>query len=105
MSYVVTSLLVLPTAIILMSQIGIGDGRPGLAFTLTSVTVIVLAGTNIFGGRGSFIGVIAAGILVAQILGAPTFLGLSGAWGYWLPGLITVGAAILYARLRSIRKA
>lgn len=105
MSYVVTSLLVLPTAIILMSQIGIGDGRPGLAFTLTSVTVIVLAGTNIFGGRGSFIGVIAAGILVAQILGAPTFLGLSGAWGYWLPGLITVGAAILYARLRSVRKA
>lgn len=104
LSYVITSLLVLPTAIILMSQIGIGDGRPGLAFTLTSVTVVVLAGTNIFGGRGSFIGIIVAGVLVAQILGAPTFLGLSGAWGYWLPGLITVGAAILYARLRNIRK-
>ncbi|GAA1664654.1 ATP-binding cassette domain-containing protein [Microbacterium lacus] len=105
LSYVVTSLLVLPTAIILMSQIGIGDGRPGLAFTLTSVTVVVLAGTDIFGGRGSFIGIVVAGILVAQILGAPTFLGLSGAWGYWLPGLITVGAAILYARLRNMRKA
>ncbi|MBK5237760.1 MAG: ATP-binding cassette domain-containing protein [Actinomycetales bacterium] len=103
-SYVVTSFLVMPTAVILMSQIGIGDGRPGLSFTLTSITVIVLAGASIFGGRGSFIGVIAAAVLVAQILGVPTFLGLSGAWGYWLPGVITVGAAVLYAQLRRIRK-
>jgi ribose transport system ATP-binding protein len=103
-SYVVTSFLVMPTAVILMSQIGIGDGRPGLSFTLTSVTVVVLAGASIFGGRGSFIGVIAAAVLVAQILGVPTFLGLSGAWGYWLPGIITVGAAVLYAQLRRIRK-
>lgn len=104
LSYVVTSLLVMPTAVILMSQIGIGDGRPGLSFTLSSVTVLVLAGASIFGGRGSFIGIIVAAILVAQILGVPTFLGLSGAWGYWLPGVITVGAAVLYAQLRRIRK-
>jgi ribose transport system ATP-binding protein len=103
-SYVVTAFLVMPTAVILMSQIGIGDGRPGLSFTLTSVTVVVLAGASIFGGRGSFIGIIAAGILVAQILSVPTFLGLSGAWGYWLPGIITVGAAILYAQLRRLRR-
>ncbi len=104
LSYVVTSVLVMPPAVVLMAQIGIGDGRPGLSFTLTSVTVVVLAGASIFGGRGSFIGIIAAGILVAQILGVPTFLGLSGAWGYWLPGVITVGAAVLYAQLRRIRK-
>lgn len=103
-SYVATSLLVMPTAVILMSQIGIGDGRPGLSFTLTSVTVVVLAGASIFGGRGSFIGIIAAGVLVAQVLSVPTFLGLSGAWGYWLPGVITVGAAVLYAQLRRIRR-
>lgn len=103
-SYVFTSVLVMPTAVILMSQIGIGDGRPGLSFTLSSVTVVVLAGASIFGGRGSFIGIIVAAILVAQILGVPTFLGLSGAWGYWLPGVITLGAAVLYAQLRRIRK-
>ena len=104
LSYVVTSVLVMPTAVVLMSQIGVGDGRPGLSFTLTSVTVVVLAGASIFGGRGSFIGIIAAGVLVAQVLGVPTFLGLSGAWGYWLPGVITVGAAVLYAQLRRIRR-
>jgi len=104
LSYVLTSLLVFPAAIIMMAQIGIGDGRPSLSFTLASVTVVVLAGTSIFGGRGSFIGILAAGLLVAQILGLPAFLGLSGAWGYWLPGVITVGAAALYAQLRRTRK-
>lgn len=103
-SYMLTSILIVPAAVLLLAQIGIGDGRPGLPFTLSSVTVIVLAGASIFGGRGSFIGILAAAFLVAQVLGIPSFLGLSGAWGYWLPGLITIGAAVLYAQLRRIRK-
>lgn len=103
-SYLLTSILVVPAAIILMSQIGVGDGRPGLLFTLSSITVLVLSGAAIFGGRGSFIGIIIAGVLVGQLLGIPGFVGASGAWGYLLPGLITVAAAVLYAQLRKARK-
>ena len=102
-SYLLSSLLTLLASIVLMSQIGIGDGRTGLSFTLSSVTVVVLAGANIFGGRGSYLGILAAAVLVAQILSAPTFLGLSGAWAYLLPGVVTIGAAVLYARLRGTR--
>ncbi|TXN32648.1 ATP-binding cassette domain-containing protein [Lacisediminihabitans profunda] len=104
LSYILTSLLVVPASVLQFAQIGIGDGRPGLSFTLSSVTVVVLAGASIFGGRGSFIGVLAAALLVAQVLGVPAFLGLSGAWGYWLPGLITICAAVLYAQIRRIRR-
>ena len=104
LSYVVTALLVMPAAVILLSQIGVGDGRPGLSFTLSSITVLVLSGAAIFGGRGSFIGILAAGLLVGQLLGIPGFLGASGAWGYLLPGLITIAAAVLYAQLRKTRR-
>ena len=100
LSYVLCSLLVLPAAVILMAQIGIGEGRPSLSYTLASVTVVVLAGTSIFGGRGSFLAVIAAAFLVQQILNVSPFLGLSQAWSYWLPGLVTLAAAGLYAALR-----
>ncbi|MCM3657830.1 ATP-binding cassette domain-containing protein [Agromyces mediolanus] len=100
-SYVVASLLVLPAAVVLMAQIGIGDGRPSISYTLSSVTVVVLAGTSIFGGRGSFIAVLAAAFLVQQILNVSPFLGLSQAWSYWLPGVVTLAAAGLYAVLRS----
>jgi ribose transport system ATP-binding protein len=103
-SYVLCSLLVLPAAIVLMAQIGIGDGRPSVSYTLASVTVVVLAGTSIFGGRGSFIAVLAAAFLVQQILNVSPFLGLSQAWSYWLPGLVTLAAASLYSALRGGRR-
>ncbi|MBM9467441.1 ATP-binding cassette domain-containing protein [Nakamurella leprariae] len=99
-SYVLGSLLVLPAAVVMMAQIGIGDGRPALSYTLTSITVIVLAGTSIFGGRGSFLAVLVAALLVQQILNVSPLLGLSQAWSYWLPGLVTLAAALLYALAR-----
>ena len=101
LSYVVSSLLCLPAAVIVMAQIGIGDGRPSLTYTLSSITAVVLAGASVFGGRGSFLGILAAALLIQQLLSTSPFLGLSQAWSYWLPGLITIGAAVLYARLRT----
>lgn len=105
LSYVLASLLVFPAALIVMAQIGIGDGRPSVSYTLSSVTVVVLAGASIFGGRGSFLGVLAAAFLVQQVVSMSPFLGLSQAWSYWLPGLITIGAATLYSQLRQSKKA
>ncbi|WP_255638060.1 ATP-binding cassette domain-containing protein [Amycolatopsis sp. DSM 110486] len=103
LSYVASALLCFPAAVIVMAQIGIGDGRPSLTYTLSSITIVVLAGASVFGGRGSFLGVLAAALLVQQLVTASPFLGLSQAWSYWLPGLITLGAALLYARLRGGR--
>jgi len=102
-SYVLCSLLIMPASVIMMAQIGIGDGRPSLPFTLTSVMIVVLAGASVFGGRGSFIAIMAAAFLVQQIDTTRSFFGLPQAWQYLLPGLITVGAAALYATLRRTR--
>jgi ribose transport system ATP-binding protein len=102
-SYVAGALLVLPAGVLLMAQVGIGDGNTGQTYTLSSVTVVVLAGASIFGGRGSFIGIVIAALFVEEVLSASTFLGLSQAWAYWLPGIITLGAAVLYAQFRRVR--
>jgi ribose transport system ATP-binding protein len=102
-SYLVCSLLTMPAALLVAAQIGIGDGRPSLTYTLSSITIVVLAGASVFGGRGSFLGIVAAALLLQEIVSASPFLGLSQAWSYWLPGLITIGAAALYAQLRRVR--
>jgi ribose transport system ATP-binding protein len=104
LSYLAGALLTLPAGILLMAQVGIGDGSTGQTYTLSSVTIVVLAGASIFGGRGSFIGIIAAALFVEELLSASTFLGLSQAWAYWLPGGITLGAAVLYAQFRRARR-
>lgn len=104
LSYVYSSLLCFPAAIVLISAIGIGDGRPGLGYTLSSITVVVLAGASIFGGRGSFIGIAIAALLVEQVLTATPFLGLSEGWTYLLKGGITITAAVIFAQIRGARK-
>lgn len=104
-AYLVASLLVLGASFLLMAQIGIGDGRPGVGYTLSSITVVVLAGASVFGGRGSFLGVLAAGLLVQQLLSASPFLQLPQAWSYLLPGLVILVAAVLFGRLQRARKA
>lgn len=104
LSYVYSSLLCFPAAIVLISAIGIGDGRPGLGYTLSSITVVVLAGASIFGGRGSFIGIAIAALLVEQVLTATPFLGLSEGWTYLLKGGITITAAVIFAQIRGTRK-
>lgn len=81
--------------IALYAQTGIGDANTGQSLTLASVTVIVLAGVNIFGGSGSAIGVAAAALLLQVITNSLTFLDLSLAWQYWLQGAFVIVAAVI----------
>ncbi|WP_219996033.1 ATP-binding cassette domain-containing protein [Nocardioides humi] len=104
-AYLLAGALTCGAAVLLMAQIGIGDGRPGVGYTLSSITVVVLAGASVFGGRGSFLGVLVAGLLVQQLLSASPFLQLPQAWSYLLPGLVILVAAVLFGRLQRTRKA
>lgn len=56
LGYVATSALTFLGAIMLMTQIGIGDPAQGVAYTLSSITAVVLGGTSLLGGRGTFVG-------------------------------------------------
>ena len=85
----------------LMAQVGIGDASAGETYTLASITAVVLGGASIFGGRGSFIGVLFGAALIQVIINATTFLELSQAWQYWLLGGLTLLAAGFYSKARS----
>jgi ribose transport system ATP-binding protein len=99
-AYVVCGLCCFLGGVMLMAQLGIGDPAQGTTYTLASVTAVVLGGTSLFGGRGSFIGALLGAALVQQIINATTFLSLSQAWQYWLTGLLTLAAAAAYTQVR-----
>ncbi len=99
-AYVACSLLTFLGGIMLMAQIGIGDPTQGVTYTLASITVVVLGGTSLLGGRGSFIGALLGAALIQQILNATTFLHLSQAWQYWFQGIGVLLAAGLYTHAR-----
>ena len=97
-AYIASSLLTFFGALLLMAQIGVGDPTAGVSYTMASITAVVLGGASIFGGRGSFIGVLFGVLLLQVIQNATVFLGLSQAWQYWLLGLMALGATIVYTQ-------
>ncbi|MEI5583358.1 MULTISPECIES: ATP-binding cassette domain-containing protein [unclassified Agromyces] len=104
MAYVATSLLTFLGAIMLMTQIGVGDPAQGVAYTLSSITAVVLGGTSLLGGRGTFVGTLFGAMLLVQVLNATVFLRLDQMWQYILQGVLILAAAILYAIARSKRR-
>ncbi|NEM91817.1 ATP-binding cassette domain-containing protein [Galbitalea soli] len=96
LGYVATALFVVLGAVMLTGQYGIGDPSQGSAYTLTSITAVVLGGTSLLGGRGTFVGTLLGSLLLQQVLNATVFLGLGTVFQYFFQGILILAAAILY---------
>lgn len=82
-------------ALTMVAQVGVGDPRAGIGYTLTSIAAVVIGGASIFGGRGSFIGALLGAIFITQVNTVTNFLGLDQAWqAYLLGGMIVLAVAI-----------
>jgi len=103
LGYVLTSLFTMLGAVMLMGQIGVGDPSQGVGYTLSSITAVVLGGTSLLGGRGSFVGTLLGAVLITQLLNATVFLGLSTLWQYVFQGLLILVAAVVYSVVRGRR--
>ncbi|MGH3644519.1 MAG: ATP-binding cassette domain-containing protein [Mycobacterium sp.] len=99
-AYLASSVLTAVGALLLMAQIGVGDPTAGISYTLAAITAVVLGGASIFGGRGSFLGVIFGVLLLQVISNATIFLKLSQAWQYLLVGLMALAATAAYAQVQ-----
>jgi ribose transport system ATP-binding protein len=98
--YIACSLLTAIGAVMLMTQIGVGDPRQGVNYTLSSITAVVLGGTSLNGGRGTFIGTVLGAVLLTEVLNAVAFLGLSQTYQYVFQGALIVISALIYSTVR-----
>jgi ribose transport system ATP-binding protein len=99
-AYIACSVMVFLGAIVLLAQLGIGDPAQGVGYTLSSITAVILGGTSLLGGRGSFIGTLLGAGLIQQVLNATVFLSLTQTWQYFFQGALVLVAAVIYSRVR-----
>ncbi|MDI2030174.1 ATP-binding cassette domain-containing protein [Saccharopolyspora sp. TS4A08] len=99
-AYVGSSLLVGVASVTLLAQVGSGDPSAGTSYTLASISAVVIGGVSLYGGRGSFAGVLLGALLVQEAASVTTFLNLSTAWQYYLQGLLTIVAVAAYSKSR-----
>jgi ribose transport system ATP-binding protein len=102
-AFVACSVLTALGGLLVTAQLGIGDPNQGVEYTLGSIAAVVLGGASLFGGKGSFIGVLLGAVLIMEVNSSMVFLGLSQAWQYWFIGLLTLIAVAVYSRA-SLRK-
>ncbi len=98
--YVVSALFATLAAVMLMAQIGVGDPAQGANYTLASITAVVLGGTSLKGGRGTFVGSVLGALLLTEVLSIVTFLGLSQTYQYVFQGALILSAALIYSAAR-----
>jgi ribose transport system ATP-binding protein len=98
--YVVSALFAALAAVMLMAQIGVGDPAQGANYTLASITAVVLGGTSLKGGRGTFVGSVLGALLLTEVLSIVTFLGLSQTYQYVFQGALILTAALIYSAAR-----
>ena len=88
-------------AMLLVGRTEVGDPNAGQTTeNLDSITAVVLGGTSLLGGRGTFIGTLMGAGLSVQVLNATVFLSLTQEWQYIFQGFLIVAAALIYSQVR-----
>ena len=105
LGYVGSALFAALGAVLLMAQIGVGDPQQGTNYTLSSITAVVLGGTSLRGGRGTFVGTAVGALLLTEVLSAVAFLGLSQTYQYVFQGALILIAALIYSSVRGRSRA
>jgi fructose transport system permease protein len=101
--YLVAGLIYAIGAWVLMGRLASASPNVGTEYNLNSITAVVLGGTSLLGGRGTFVGTLLGAGLIVQVFNAMVFLDLSQAWQYFFQGGLIVAAAVIYSQVRRTR--
>ncbi|MGD0642665.1 MAG: ABC transporter permease [Roseiarcus sp.] len=74
-----------------------GDATTGNGYTLSSIVAVVLGGMNLFGGRGSGVGVVAGAFVTTMIVNILFFSNIDPLYQSFYEGLFLVVAVVLGA--------
>lgn len=87
----------------LASRMGSGSPKVGTGFEFDVIVAIVLGGTSIYGGEGSFLGMIIGALIVGFMGNTLNLLNVQFFYQTVLKGLILVGAVLLTRQIRERR--
>lgn len=103
-AYAFCAVMSAAAGLLIAARIGSGDPQAGLAFTLTSITAVVVGGASIFGGRGTAIGTLLGAIVVGLMQNALNLMQVTAYYQYIWAGALTLIAVTSHALQRSTHK-
>jgi ribose transport system ATP-binding protein len=105
LAFVISGFLTGIGGLMLAGQVGIGSPSTGTDYTLMSITVVVLGGASVAGGRGSFVSTLLGAALVQATSSASSYIDANSSVHYTVIGTLTLLAAIFFSLARRRRTA
>ncbi|MCL5072777.1 MAG: ABC transporter permease [Actinobacteria bacterium] len=102
-SFVIAGVTSAMAAVIMTSQAAFAQGEFGLGFEFTILTIVVLGGISLTGGRGTLVGVAVALLIINSISNGLTMMSVPVNWREAFNGIILI-AAILIDSIRVRRR-
>ncbi len=102
-AFVIAGVTSAMAAVIMTSQAAFAQGEFGLGFEFTILTIVILGGISLAGGRGTLVGVVIALIIINSISNGLTMMSVPVNWREAFNGIILI-AAILIDSVRVKRR-
>jgi len=93
-AFVLSGLMSAAAGLFLAASATAGDATTGNGYTLSSIVAVVLGGMNLFGGRGSGVGVIAGAFVTTMIVNILFFSNIDPLYQSFYEGLFLVIAVV-----------
>jgi len=98
MAYVICSMLAAAAGIVLAARATVGSPTAGQGLELSAITVVVIGGTSLLGGRGTLVGTLGGVALLALIESSFTLLQLPSTLTDLIRGVVILAAAAIFVR-------
>ncbi|MEA4853029.1 MAG: ABC transporter permease [Christensenella sp.] len=96
-SHILCSMLAAVGGIYLSARVGTGDSTLGNMYSMDSITVCVLGGVSLFGGRGNIVGLFAATFILCLLSNILNMAGVSSYYQYVFKGLIMLVTVMIFS--------
>jgi inositol transport system permease protein len=93
--YIIAAMLAGLAAVVIISKQQTAQAGMGNMYELDAITMAVIGGASLYGGRGSIIGTFLGFLLLSVIISGFIFLGVGAFYQLMVKGAIIAGAAIL----------
>jgi inositol transport system permease protein len=93
--YVIAAMLAAVAAIVVSSKGQTAQANMGVMYELQAITMAVIGGVSLTGGRGSILGTVIGSLILGVIISGFTFLKLDAYYQDMTMGAIIVGAVVL----------
>jgi ribose transport system permease protein len=95
-AYVLAGVLAALAGILLAARATVGSPTAGQGLELSAITVVVLGGTSLLGGRGSLVGTLGGVVLLSLISSSVTLLQLPATLTDLIRGIVILAAAAIF---------